>query len=708
MKKTHSLITELMAIITAGLLTISVLLLGAFIFQMRTNSDREIERFVTEATNNLQNRISAQLAEFSTLLDYTIMGALPLMTARPVNEDALLSFFEAMLEMHEDVQLVYGTSAGKWTQPGEFMVFSDGWIPDDHDYDNTEQAWHADAIAGNGKTVYTDPYIDDPYADDPSVESNSQELVVSVVKAVINNGRTIGMAGLDISMNALDEMANEESSLPEIKSFILHSSGLYISNPDISFIMEHDFFEDHGLEEFRAQVLSTRPFFGGNNKTIICSLPINIAGWTLVSVLPRAVVYADVNRVTLISILLGAAGTAIFLALFMFIVKKRIQPIQAVSNELKEIAEGEGDLTRTIEVSTRNEIGDLAYYFNMTIEKIKNLVISIKKESAVLSSIGSDLAANMNETASAVNEITAAIQSIKERVVSQGVSVSETHATMEKVTAHIKKLTEHIEDQSSHISQATSDIQQMVANTGSVTETLVKNAANVETLNEASEVGRSGLQGVAADIQEISRESEGLLEINSVMKNIASQTNLLSMNAAIEAAHAGESGKGFAVVADEIRKLAVNSSEQSKTIGTVLKKIKESIDKIQKSTENVLGKFEAIETSVRTVAEQEENIRGAMEKQGSGSKQILEGVGNINAITGKVKNDSKSMLEGAQEVIKESKNLDDATQQITFGMNEMVSGVEHINGAVHYVNEITVKNREGIDALMKEVSRFKV
>jgi methyl-accepting chemotaxis protein len=432
------------------------------------------------------------------------------------------------------------------------------------------------------------------------------------------------------------------------------------------------------------------------------------ASWSIMVGTEWNIILEDVKAMWIFTFLLGFIAILVVAVLIYFVSGKIASPIVRVAATLKDISEGEGDLTKTVAVHSKDEIGDMARYFNATLGKIRDLVVTIKNQSVELFTIGNELSDNMDQTASAINEIASNIQSIKDQVLNQSGSVIETNTTMEQITLNIDRLNSQVDQQSSSVAQSSAAVEEMLANIQSVSQTLVNNAGNVKKLIEASGMGRAGLHGVAEDIQEIARESEGLLEINAVMQNIASQTNLLSMNAAIEAAHAGEAGKGFAVVADEIRKLAENSGEQSKTISTVLKKIKDSIDKITRSTDSVLNKFEAIDGGVKTVSEQEENIRNAMEEQSVGSKQILEAIGQLNEATQMVKDSSTEMLDGSRQVIQEGRNLEMVTGEITNGMNEMASGADQINVAVTRVNSISGSNKESIDILVQEVSKFRI
>jgi methyl-accepting chemotaxis protein len=430
--------------------------------------------------------------------------------------------------------------------------------------------------------------------------------------------------------------------------------------------------------------------------------------WSVMVGIDEKLILKNITAMALFTGLLVLVAIAIAAVITFILISRITKPIVDISLTLKDIAEGEGDLTKTITISSKDEIGDLAKYFNQSLATIKNLVVTIKKQAVALFDIGNELSSNMTETAAAINEITANIQSIKSRVNNQSLSVTSATEAMEQITININKLNEHIERQSSSVSESSSSIEEMLASIQSVTKTMNQNDANVRELADASEVGRTGLQEVATDIQEIAKESEGLLEINAVMQNIASQTNLLSMNAAIEAAHAGEVGKGFAVVADEIRKLAENSSEQSKSISVVLKKIADSISKITKSTDAVLNKFEAIDGGVRTVSEQQGYVSANLEELNVGSKRILDTLGQLNDITIKVKGGSSEMLRGSKDVISESQKLEMVTQEIANGMNEMASGANQINIAVDRVNTVSVSNRENIDILVKEIAKFKV
>ncbi|MDR1587124.1 MAG: methyl-accepting chemotaxis protein [Treponema sp.] len=553
--------------------------------------------------------------------------------------------------------------------------------------------------------------------------NGTDTLITSLVVPIKKNNRAVGVIGVDIALSRIQSVVESINPYKDSAASVFTNGALVAGHYDSTQLgkpMTTAYANVAGghlsglidsiKEGSEFSFVNTVDMSGEKIRYEVLSVPIPVgrttAPWALAIGVPERVVNAPVLRMLRMSVIISAVMLLAIAAAAFLIARSISNPLKYVMKVFSAL--GEGDLAQQLNIRRKDEIGDMALVFNGTLDKIRNLVMTIKNQAVTLFDIGNELAGNMTETAAAINEITANIQSIKGRVMNQSASVTETNATMEQITLNINKLNGHVDNQSASVARSSSAIEEMLANIQSVTQTLVKNAGNVKELIEASEVGRSGLQEVAADIQEIARESEGLLEINAVMENIASQTNLLSMNAAIEAAHAGEAGKGFAVVADEIRKLAENSGEQSKTISTVLKKIKDSIDKITRSTESVLNKFEAIDGGVRTVSEQEENIRNAMEEQAEGSKQILEAVGQLNDVTHKVKDGSTEMLEGSGQVIKESKNLELVTQEISNGMNEMATGADQINVAVNRVNAISGQNKESVDILIKEVSKFKI
>ena len=431
-------------------------------------------------------------------------------------------------------------------------------------------------------------------------------------------------------------------------------------------------------------------------------------GWTVIIAAPVNEFMGTVNTLQTSMIVIGVVILLTALLIVYLIARTIIKPIQTAVSALQNIAHGEGDLTVRLPVQGNDEITDMAEYFNETIAKIGVSIQQVGVNSNTMEEIGDELASNMTETASAVNQISANIDGVKQQAMTQAASVTETAATIEEIVRTIKQLNGSIETQAASVAQSSSSVEQMVANIASIGQTLGKTDEVIRSLTTATGDGKATLVTSNTVTQKIAEESGSLMEASSVIQHIASQTNLLAMNAAIEAAHAGEAGKGFAVVADEIRKLAEDSAMQGKTITATLKTLSGEIETLSASSKTVEEKFNAIFTLAEQVKEMSARLTESMREQENGSKEVLTAIKSINTVTIEVQAGSEEMLKGGEGVASEMQKLDSLTRIITDSMNEMASGAVQINNAVQEVSEITQRNKGAIENLAQEVSKFKV
>jgi methyl-accepting chemotaxis protein len=303
-------------------------------------------------------------------------------------------------------------------------------------------------------------------------------------------------------------------------------------------------------------------------------------------------------------------------------------PIRAITNRIKDIAEGEGDLTQRVEINRKDEFGALSNNFNAFVSKIHGII--------------SDVTSSTEQVASASTEIAASAEQMAAGIANQQEQTTQVSAAIEEMSATVGE-----------VSAKSKDAAQAAQKSGS--EATEGGMVVTETVDEMSGISEQ-VNIAATAVSELGRKGEQIGEIISVINDIADQTNLLALNAAIEAARAGEHGRGFAVVADEVRKLAERTTDATEEVGRSIREIQDetgtAVTQIQASTERVMKGVDLASSAgeaLSRIVDGSQNVQGmvqsiaaASEQQSTASTQIARNIEQIDSIT-------RESLQGAQQ-----------------------------------------------------------